>query len=601
MEYGVEEVDARPQEHIRAAHERSMTPDKALEQETRERRSDGHGQHALEARGNGHDQKREERQLLFSRLRSIDFERDAFQGTGDHSEQAVCLHLCSHSLDHPGVDEGSVEEQLVYSGAAAYRRLIEESPAEDRAKESREQGDKAAARVKQRNKAEIDVGHDKENRCFCESPDKRKNDRRGACAVTPDAQVEVQRIRFAGHIGFLCSCCGLTGKDDQLMLYPQVESLKSKPAPSVFPRARARHALFGRALVFNQSWEDPVIDAQALDIVPTDSVLAVSGAGDNVLSLALAGPQKIDAVDLNPAQVYVLRLKIAAAQTLDYADFYHLFCLAPAPRARAIYSTFRHRLDPETRHYWDGHVQWIERGLYRAGHFGYAVAALRAYLQLVCGTRTLEQFFECSSLAEQREFYLKRIGPRWWNPLARPFAALTPVLWLFGARRNQLKRIRGHNFANFLETGIARVLTTLPARENYFWQQVFLGRYLVLPPYLQPENFVRLEHVVSRVETRVCRLDEILCALPENSVTCFNLLDAPDWLSTDETIECWKLLERAAAPGARVLFRSIDSSYRLPDSISAHWQGGANPDWLARERTGVYAGVYLYRQGGEAV
>lgn len=361
-------------------------------------------------------------------------------------------------------------------------------------------------------------------------------------------------------------------------------------------RRAAQRKMFGPELVFNQSWEDPAIDAQALQITPKDTVLAISGAGDNILSLALSGPEKICAIDLNPAQIYLLRLKIVAARELNYSDFIHLFCLAPAPRARFIYyNSLCQCLDPDTRRFWDGHLQTLERGLYRASHFGRALGILRTYLRFTCGKGTLEEFFECGTLAEQRALYLNRIQPRWWNPLARPFAALTPVMWLFGVRRYQLERIRGPRFLDSFETGITRVLTTLPAKENFFWQQVFLGRYLVLPPYLRPENFERLKQSAGLINHHVRGLDDILRELPKGSITCFNLLDALDWLSAEETVECWTLMQRVAAPGARVLFRSIDPSYRMPDSILAHWQDHSIPCWLAQERTGVYVGLYLYK------
>lgn len=44
-------------------------------------------------------------------------------------------------------------------------------------------------------------------------------------------------------------------------------------------------------------------------------------AGDNTLNLLLAGPKKIVAVDLSPAQNAVLELKIAAIKNLTYDDY----------------------------------------------------------------------------------------------------------------------------------------------------------------------------------------------------------------------------------------------------------------------------------------
>ena len=119
-------------------------------------------------------------------------------------------------------------------------------------------------------------------------------------------------------------------------------------------------------------------------------------------------------------------------------------------------------------------------------------------------------------------------------------------------------------------------------------------RYLTPPDYARPENFTHLKNVARSIETYVGRLEDLLGELPPGSVTRFNLLDAPDWLSSEETVRLWTLIHRVAAPGARVLFRTIDPSYCLPISILANWRDESNPVWTLEERTGVYAHVYLY-------
>jgi S-adenosylmethionine-diacylglycerol 3-amino-3-carboxypropyl transferase len=360
--------------------------------------------------------------------------------------------------------------------------------------------------------------------------------------------------------------------------------------------AALERALFTAGLVFNQTWEDPAIDRRALALTEDDAVVTIASAGDNVLDLALAGARKVYAVDLNAAQVHLLRLKITAAQCLDWADFAHLFSLDPAPRARDLYHQhLRPRLAPEARDHWDRRLGMLEGGFYRAGTFGRTLWGLRLYLRLMCGRQRLEQFFACRTLAEQAAFYRGHIQPRWWNPLARPWAAFGPVLWLFGAHPAQARRVQGPAFARALEDGITRALTTLPASDNYFWQQVFLGRYLRLPEYLQPANYARLQAKVSRIEVHHGRLEALLASLPPGSIDAANLLDAPDWLSPEATLAWWRLLRHAASGRARVLFRTVDPAYRLPPPVLDHWQDATDPAWVTQERTGVYADVCLYR------
>lgn len=353
---------------------------------------------------------------------------------------------------------------------------------------------------------------------------------------------------------------------------------------------------FGSSLVFNQSWEDPETDRWALAIQPDDTLVTIASAGDNALAITLTEPRKVIAIDQNPAQIHLLRLKIVAAQCLDYPDFWHLFSLDPAPFSHSLYHhKLRPHLEPDTRAFWDANMGLFRAGLGRAGRFGRTLWLLRTYLRLLCGRRALEDFFLCESPIQQAVFYRERIHRRWWNPLAKPLVGFWPALLLFGAHPCQARRVSGRRFADRLAGSIARVLTTLAARENYFWQQAFLGRYLNPPAYLRRENFAQLKSVVSRIETRIGKVQDWIGSLLPATVTCFNLGDALDWLSAEEMVEFWALLRRVAAPEARVLFRSIDSSFTLPEPVTIDWKDQSQIAWTLNERTGVYAGVYLYK------
>jgi len=81
-----------------------------------------------------------------------------------------------------------------------------------------------------------------------------------------------------------------------------------------------------RTHIYGWTWEDPDVDVKKLNITASDRVLAITSAGDNVLHYALAaGCEKIHAVDMNPCQGHILELKLAAAQVLDYPDFWKIF------------------------------------------------------------------------------------------------------------------------------------------------------------------------------------------------------------------------------------------------------------------------------------
>jgi betaine lipid synthase len=81
-----------------------------------------------------------------------------------------------------------------------------------------------------------------------------------------------------------------------------------------------------RTHIYGWTWEDPDVDVKKLNINASDRVLAITSAGDNVLHYALAaGCERIHAVDMNPCQGHILELKLAAAQSLEYTDFWKIF------------------------------------------------------------------------------------------------------------------------------------------------------------------------------------------------------------------------------------------------------------------------------------
>ena len=66
--------------------------------------------------------------------------------------------------------------------------------------------------------------------------------------------------------------------------------------------------LWFRGFVYNQIWEDPRVDAQALGLGPESSLLTISSGGCNVLNYLIHRPRRIVAVDLNANHMALLRL-----------------------------------------------------------------------------------------------------------------------------------------------------------------------------------------------------------------------------------------------------------------------------------------------------
>jgi betaine lipid synthase len=97
----------------------------------------------------------------------------------------------------------------------------------------------------------------------------------------------------------------------------------TKQNPVRFP-ARAsdefeakRPPAFPSTFLYSLSWEDPREDDKVLDINGDDTVLTLTSGGCNALDLVYQGAGQVVAVDINPAQSYLLELKRVAIIRYD--------------------------------------------------------------------------------------------------------------------------------------------------------------------------------------------------------------------------------------------------------------------------------------------
>ena len=130
----------------------------------------------------------------------------------------------------------------------------------------------------------------------------------------------------------------------------------------------SRRIAYRGRLMFAQSWEDPACDLAALQAQPGDTILAITSGGDNVLGFLLTDPQQVIAVDVNPAQTYLLELKKAAFRRLTHTNMLVLLGVRAGDRL-ARFDRLRDDLSPSARTFWDTKKRWLARGLLTQGAF----------------------------------------------------------------------------------------------------------------------------------------------------------------------------------------------------------------------------------------
>ena len=175
-----------------------------------------------------------------------------------------------------------------------------------------------------------------------------------------------------------------------------------------------KHRQFNDEYIYAFTWEDSRVDSRLLKITSEDVILAITSAGDNILSYALERPKRIHAVDLNPTQNHLLELKVAAFRGLEYADMWKIF---GEGKHENFHDLLLQRLSPhlssQAFDYWlhAGPATFSPqgKGLYSTGGSRHALQLVQWLGKLLGINKDLSQFAAAQTLAEQREIWSKRI------------------------------------------------------------------------------------------------------------------------------------------------------------------------------------------------
>ena len=375
-------------------------------------------------------------------------------------------------------------------------------------------------------------------------------------------------------------------------------------------------AVWFHRLVYNQIWEDPRVDLEALRLEPTSRVLTIASGGCNVLNYLLADPAEIVAVDLNPAHLALTRLKLTAAQHLPHhAAFYRLFGRGIDPDAWDTYRDYlKPHLDEEARAFWEGRsplgkrrlTLFADSGLYRRGLLGRFIGFLHFVARLTGNDPT--RMLTASNLEEQARLFEEWIAPAFNAKPVRMLCRMPAVLYSLGIPPAQFDALRGDaggDLASLYLERLRRLACEFPIEENYFAWQAFgrcYGRDAEgpVPDYLRPDAFRTLAERASRVQTHLASVTDFLWHEPAESMDRYVLLDAQDWMGPEQLVDLWQEIGRTARPGARVIFRTAGRISPLQSALAPAllepWRAETElaASLFRRDRSAIYGGFHIY-------
>jgi S-adenosylmethionine-diacylglycerol 3-amino-3-carboxypropyl transferase len=375
--------------------------------------------------------------------------------------------------------------------------------------------------------------------------------------------------------------------------------------------------LMFQGFVYNQIWEDPAVDLEALALAPQHHLVTIASGGCNILNYLAASPARISAVDLNPNHVALARLKLAALKHLPgHAEFFRFFGEANDRVNAGLFD--RHlasNLDARTLAYWTERkplggrrIEMFGRDLYRHGLLGRFIGLLHGVARL--HGKRLDAMLAAQDLEEQRVAFETIIAPLFESPPVRLLSKSPVSLYALGIPPAQYEAlVDGGDAIAVLRERTRRLACDFPIAENYFAWQAFGRSYdlterRAVPDYLRADNFQTLRGRAGQAQVHLASMTDFLRRQPPASLHRFVLLDAQDWMNESQLAELWTEIDRTAdGRDARVIFRTAGADSplpgKLPPALLAPWVYREAESRLlhARDRSSIYGGFHLYVRG----
>ncbi len=370
-------------------------------------------------------------------------------------------------------------------------------------------------------------------------------------------------------------------------------------------------AVWFDAFVYNQIWEDPRVDLQALKLDAESRIITISSGGCNALNYLVEKPENVTAIDLNRHHIFLLRLKLTALEFLpNYEDFFNFFGYGKHPKNVENYRKFiAPNLDEATRTFWDKKINIFSKGgLYENSRNGYFLRFFHRFAKLI-GCQPAK-VLDAKTPAEQAELYDKYINPFFDSFFIKTVGKLPITMFGLGIPPQQYEELKkdlseGGSVIDIYRERAKRLAVDYPIQENYFAWQAFARKYdtenrQAIPEYLKEENFAELKKNVSRVSAKIGSVTDEIKNQPVGTFNRFVFLDAQDWMTPPILDDLWSTIAERGEQNSRIIFRTAGADSPLENALPKellekfHYEKDWSPELFKQDRASIYGGFHLY-------
>jgi S-adenosylmethionine-diacylglycerol 3-amino-3-carboxypropyl transferase len=304
---------------------------------------------------------------------------------------------------------------------------------------------------------------------------------------------------------------------------------------------------------YAQLWEDADVLLLGLNTKPGATLVSICSAGDNALAMLTLDPAKVIVVDLSPAQIECLNIRIAAIRLLDHVAFLELMGSRPSSRRALLLDRVAAALPDASQRFWASlRDDVVAQGLGGVGKFERYFRVLRRYLlPLVHSRATIDALLVARPRSERERFLRERWNTWRWRLLLRVFCSRF-IMGRLGRDPAFFDHVEGST-AEHVARRIVHAGVDLDPADNPYLHWILTGTHGgALPLPFREEHFATIRGRLDRLDIRNCAL-ETFCSTGEKA-DGFNLSDIFEYMSVEAFEAVYGALIGAARPGARLVY-----------------------------------------------
>jgi S-adenosylmethionine-diacylglycerol 3-amino-3-carboxypropyl transferase len=314
---------------------------------------------------------------------------------------------------------------------------------------------------------------------------------------------------------------------------------------------------------YAQLWEDADVLTQALGDCAGGVLVSICSAGDNALAMLTLDPAKVVVVDLSPAQIACLHLRIGAYRNLSHPEFLELMGARASTQRGALLDRALVGADEDVRALWLGLRDDV--ALHGAGGVGKFERYFRIFrtrlLPLVHSQKTIDATFVSRPRAEREVFLNTRFNSWRWRLLLNLFFSRF-VMGRMGRDKAFFDHVEGSP-AQHVARRIRHAAVDCDPALNPYLHWILQGTHgAALPMTWRAEHFEVIKSRLDRLDIRPGSLEAFVST--GEKADGFNLSDIFEYMSPEMFATVYGSVLAAAAPGARLVYWNMMAPRRVP-------------------------------------